>query len=215
MSTTAAIRLPVSTPEEQTPRRHLEIVPSRAQKRARPRIYAALVAVGGIVVILLAQLMMSIVLAEGAYRIADLQTDKRDLTRESNAAQESLDQLGSTQSLMANAALLGMVSSGNPAFLDVATGTALGTASAPARSHVGSGGNLVGNTLVADGATLLDPVAVSAVQSGAVQSGAVQPGAAGSDDASTTAPLLTPVAGQEGVAPGDRPSGTLPSPTTR
>jgi len=196
MSTTTAVRLPLPD-EEVSPRRHLDIAPTRAQRRARPRIYAALVAVGGIIVILLAQLLMSIVLADGAYRISELQRDHRDLTREQHAAEEQLTQLSSTQSLIDNATALGMVSSGNPVFLDVATGQALGTASAPSGQIVGTGGNLIGNALL-DGSTLLDPAAVAAARNG---------------DALPVVPTLS--TSSSGVAPVSGADGALPSPTTR
>jgi len=195
MSAATAVRLPQSAPEE-TPRRHLDIAPTRAQKRARPRIYAALVAVGGIVVILLAQLLMSIVLADGAYRITSLQREYRDLAREQNAAQEQLEQLSSTQNLIDNATALGMVSSGNPVFLDVANGQALGTPAAPSGQVVGTGGNLIGNALL-DGSTVLDPAAIAAARNG---------DALPSQLSSTSQPGVAPVGGA---------TGTLPSPTTR
>lgn len=204
MSSVHAVRLPLPAPEE-TPRRHLDIAPSRAQKRARPRIYAALVAVGGIAAILLAQLLMSIVLADGAYRIAALQRDQRDLGREQNAAQERLEQLSSTQSLIENATALGMVSSGNPVFLDVDSAQALGTAGAPRGQIVGSGGNLIGNALLGDGSNLLDPAAIAAAQASAN-------GAAPTTTTTTTTPGST---AQPGVAPVAGATGTLPSPTTR
>jgi len=214
MSATAAVRLPVPEREDEAPRRHLDIAPTRAQRRARPRIYAALVAVAGIAAILLAQLLMSLVLAEGAYRIASLQTEKRDLVRETHAASETLDQLSSTQSLMANAAALGMVSSGNPVFLDVATGQALGWASEPNGQLVGSGGNLIGNTLLADGSYLLDPARVAAAQGGqggpgllTVTSDQHAAGQGVEGEQST-------ISGT-GVAPVGGATGTLPSPTTR
>jgi hypothetical protein len=155
------------------------------------------VAVGGIIVILLAQLFMSIVLADGAYRITSLQRDYRDLTREQNAAREQIEQLSSTQSLIDNATALGMVSSGNPVFLDVATGQALGTATAPSGQIVGTGGNLIGNALL-DGSTLLDAAAIAAAQNG---------------DALPAAPTTS--TSQSGVAPVGGANGTLPSPTTR
>jgi len=205
MSATAALRVPVPAGDGGTPPRHLEIVPTRAQRRARPRLYAALVAVGGIMLILLAQLMMSIVLAEGAYRIADLQTDKRDLGRETRAAQESLSQLGSTQSLTANAALLGMVSSGNPMFLDVASGAALGNASATDASPVGSAGNLVGNALV-DGTTTVRGEGVT----GDMQQTAVLTGGGSPADL-----MLTPVTAPGSVAADGGAHGRIPSPTMR
>ena len=198
MSTANAVRLPLPAQEE-SPRRHLDIAPTRAQRRARPRIFAALVAIGGIAVILLAQLLMSIVLADGAYRISSLQRDHRDLTREQHAAQERLEQLSSTQSLIENATALGMASSGNPVFLDVATGQALGTAGAPKGQIVGSGGNLIGNALLGDGSNLLDPAAIAAAQ--AAENGTTL-------DTTSATP-------QQGVAPVDGASGTLPSPTTR
>jgi hypothetical protein len=196
MSVATAVRLP-RPDAEQPPRRHLDIAPTRAQRRARPRVYAALVAVGGIIVILLAQLLMSIVLADGAYQITSLQRDYRDLAREQNAAQEQLEQLSSTQNLIDNATALGMVSSGNPVFLDVASGQALGTATAPSGQIVGTGGNLIGNALL-DGSTLLDPAAIAAAQNG-----------------ETLPSTPTGSTSQQGVAPTGGASGTLPSPTTR
>jgi hypothetical protein len=196
VSTATAARAAYPVVEE-TPRRHLDIAPTRAQRRARPRVYAALVAVGGIIVILLAQLLMSIVLADGAYQITGLQRDYRDLAREQNAAQEQLEQLSSTQNLIDNATALGMVSSANPVFLDVASGQAHGTATAPSGQVVGTGGNLIGNALL-DGSTLLDPATIAAAKNGDTLQ-ATQTG-------STT---------QEGVAPDGGATGTLPSPTTR
>ncbi|QNO36506.1 hypothetical protein H4J02_08190 [Protaetiibacter sp. SSC-01] len=205
MSTaTAAVRLPVPEREHEAPRRHLDIAPTRAQRRARPRIYAALVAISGIGAILLAQLLMSLVLAEGAYRISSLQGEKRDLVREKHAASEVLDQVSSTQSLMANAAALGMVSSGNPVFLDVATGQALGWASEPNGQLVGTGGNLIGNALIADGSTLLDPATIAAAAGG--QNGTPTTTTTTDQPGTTQAPGVAPVGGA---------SGTLPSPTTR
>ena len=199
---TPAVLLPA--PErEATPRRHLDIAPTRAQRRARPRIYAALVAIAGIGAILLAQLLMSIVLADGAYHIAALKKEERDLQREQNASQERIDELSSTQSLIQNATALGMVSSGNPVFLDVATGQALGVAGPAKGQIVGSGGNLIVNSLVADGSTQLDAAAIAASQ--AAESGSALVGVT-ADAALTAAP---------GVAPVAPTPGTIPSPTTR
>jgi hypothetical protein len=199
---TAATAVLLPAPErEQAPRRHLDIAPSRAQRRARPRIYAALAAIGGIGAILLAQLLMSIVLADGAYHIASLKKEQRDLVREQNASQERIDELSSTQSLIQNATTLGMVSSGNPVFLDVATGQALGVAGPAKGQIVGSGGNLILNTLVADGSTQLDAAAIAASQ--AAESGA------GLGD------VGAPATEASGVAPVPPTPGTIPSPTTR
>lgn len=204
MSATQAVRAPRTAPRiDEAPRRHLDIAPSRAQRRARPRIYAALTAIGGIIVILLGQLLMSIALADGAYQIASLQREQRDLVREQHAAEESLEQLSSTQNVVQNAAALGMVPSGDPVFLDVATGAALGSARGSTGQVVGAGGNLIGNVLLADGSTMLDPAAIDAAKAGGVKPEAQGP--------------LTPTTenGESGVTPVTTTPGTLPSPTTR
>ncbi len=177
-----------------TPRRHLESAPSRAQRRARPRLAHAVVTIAGIGVILLVQLLLSIVLADGAYQIADLQTDQRELLREEQALNEQLELLGSTQNLTANAEALGMVASGNPLFLDVTTGGVSGAGSKAVKLPR----NLVGNSLL-DGSTVIDPAALAAAQAAEDAS---------ADTGSHTVEGGTPAA--TSPAPG-----TLPSPTTR
>ena len=152
------MRRPAETPAA-PPRRHLEIAPSRAQRRARPRLAHAVVTIAGIGVILLVQLLLSIVLADGAYQISSLQTDQRELLREEQALSEQLELLGSTQNLTANAEALGMVASGNPLFLDVATGSVSGKGSKAVKLP----DNLVGNALL-DGSMVIDPAALAAAQ---------------------------------------------------
>ena len=177
------------------PTRHLEIAPSRAQRRGRPRVVYAFVTVAGIGVILLAQLLMSIVLADGAYRISGLQAEQRDLLRQENSLTETLEVRSSTQNLAANAEGLGMVASGNPVFLDLATGAVIGAGTAAGGSLIGSQGNLIGNSLI-DPSMLIDPT----TQTGTIGASPV------------TAPMVpttttTPVT--------QTTPGLLPSPTTR
>jgi hypothetical protein len=151
--------LPISSPRPlraPAPRRHLEVAPTRQQRRARPRILPAIVTVAGIGVILLAQLLLSIALADGAYQISDLQSDQRDLQRQEQALTENLEVLSSTQNLTANAEHLGMIASGNPVFLDLSTGAVSGNPTAAGGSLTGTSGNQIGNSLLA-GATLVDP----------------------------------------------------------
>ena len=155
-----------TAPVAPQPRRHLEIAPSRAQRRARPRVAHAVVTIAGIGVILLVQLLLSFVLADGAYQISSLQTDQRELLREEQALNEQLELLGSTQNLTANAERLGMVASGNPVFLDVATGGVSGTDSASS----GLPANLIRNSLL-DGSTVIDPAALAAARLAEEQSG--------------------------------------------
>jgi hypothetical protein len=187
------MRRPAETPAPQ-PRRHLEIAPSREQRRARPRLAQAVVTIAGIGVILLVQLLLSIVLADGAYEIAALQNDQRELLREEQALNEQLELLGSTQNLTANAEALGMVASGNPLFLDVATGGVSGKGS----QAVALPDNLVGNSLL-DGSTVIDPAALAAAQA--------------AEEASGDTGLHVVEGGTQAATPST--SGTLPSPTTR
>jgi len=81
------LRQPARQPAAQ-PRRHLEVAPTRAQRRARPRMLPALVTIGGIGVILLAQLLLSIVIADGAYQVSGLQSAKHDAVLQQHALSE-------------------------------------------------------------------------------------------------------------------------------
>jgi len=176
-------------PEAPAPRRHLEVAPARAQKRARPRLAHALIMVSGIAVIFLIQLALSFVLADGAYQIAGMQSTQRDLLREEEALHEHLELLGSTQNLTANAEALGMVASGNPMFLNIETGGVSGSHSKPKSLP----DNLIANSLL-DGSTVIDPDALAAAQAAEQAAG---------DTGTTTMPGSTPTT-----------PGLLPSPKT-
>jgi hypothetical protein len=183
--------LPLASPRParaSQPRRHLEVAPTRAQRRARPRLLPAIVTMGGIAAILLTQLLLSIVLADGAYRISDLQRDQRDLNRQEQALTEQLEVLSSTQNLTANAENLGMVASGNPVFLDLGTGAVSGTPTA-AGGSLTAGGNHIGNSL------LIDTPLVERAPTG------------------TDAEGSPAVGGSDAATPGS--TGTIPSPTSR
>ncbi len=171
-------RHPSSAP---APTRHLEIAPSRAQRRARPRLAHVLVTLGGIGVILLAQLLLSIWIADGAYQVNSLQTEQTHLQRSQRALGEQLDQLGSPQSIAARAEQLGMVQSGNPAYLDLSTGAVSGTPSAGDTGVIAGSGDLVPNSLVASGGVQLNQPAGSAASSG-------NPAATGASSTGPTTP---------------------------
>jgi hypothetical protein len=155
-----------AAPAAPEPRRHLRIAPSRAQRRARPRLGHALVVVGGIGAILLVQLLLSFALADGAYYISNLQGDQRDLLRQEQALDEQIELLGSTQHLTESAEVLGMVASGNPQFLDVSSGGVTGAGSAPGTLPE----NLVANSLL-DGSMIIDPAALAAAKAAEAASG--------------------------------------------
>lgn len=191
------LQRPAGRPAEQ-PRRHLEVVPTRAQRRARPRMLPALITIGGIGVIMLAQLLLSIVVADGAYQISSLQSAKHDAVLQQHALSEQLDLLASPQHLAANAEALGMVASGNAVYLDAKTGAVTGNGSAVGGSMLGSG-DQVGNVLLT-GTALVTP---NATGTGTTTTTDARGGSQASTDAGTGG------AGQDPQTPG-----LLPSPTT-
>jgi hypothetical protein len=198
MSTTgnlALARPQRDTRPQTSPRRHLEIA-TGAQRRARPRVAHIAIVLSGIGAILLVQLLLSFALADGAYYISSLQSDQRDLLREEQALDEQLELLGSTQNLTANAEALGMVSSGNPMFLDVSSGGVTGSGSSAGALPQ----NLVANSLL-DGSTVIDPTALAAAQAAEAASG---------DTGGSTMQGTTPNAATTTTTT----PGTIPSPTT-
>ena len=123
-----------------SPRRHLEVAPTRAQRRARPKLVHAVVLLTGVVAVLLAQLGLSMAVADGAYQISSLQVEQRDLLRDSEALAENLESLQSPQFLASNAEALGMVASGSLPYIDVSTGAVSGRA-----GETGGGGQTKGD----------------------------------------------------------------------
>jgi hypothetical protein len=137
----------------QYPRR-VQIVTTRAQRRARPKLVYALGATGVIFAIFLAQLLITIALSGGAYTITDLQSSQQALGLTASSLNEKLETLGSSQNLQANALALGMVNSSQAAFLRLSNGSVLGTAtaagSASSTSAQNGSSDSVPNSLLTD-----------------------------------------------------------------
>ena len=123
------------TPQAESQPAHVEIVSSRNQRRARPRLGAALITVGGLFLILAAQLLLSIATSEGAYAISSLQTEQAELARDEQVLTENLQVLEAPQHLATEAQGLGMVANTSAAYLRLADGTVLG---APTRAVASS-----------------------------------------------------------------------------
>ncbi|MCU1544991.1 MAG: hypothetical protein JWP30_91 [Homoserinimonas sp.] len=126
--------------------RHIEVVASRQQRNARPRLAYALIIVIGLFGVLVAQLLLSIALADGAYQISALQTQQKELSRDRQVVTEELNVLNSPQNLAARAESLGMVSNTSAVFLNLADGSVMGApaaATAGAGSVVGENGSLL------------------------------------------------------------------------
>jgi hypothetical protein len=152
MTTNLAYALPARAPRE-VPEHplHIEIVSTRSQRRARPRLVYALVAVAGLFLILVAQLLLSILLSNGAYQISGLQATHKELSRDQQTLTESLQILDSPQNLAGRAQQLGMVqNSSSQGWLRLSDGKALhDPAAAPGGSALGSDAStLIPNSLI-------------------------------------------------------------------
>lgn len=134
-------------PLSPVPPRHVEIVTTRAQRKARPKSFYAVASVAAVFTLFLAQLLLSILLSDGAYQISSLQAEQKQLSRTEQDLAEKLDLLASPQSLASRAGQLGMVvGGGTPAFLRLADGTIIGT---PVAASATAGANgLVANALL-------------------------------------------------------------------
>lgn len=143
----APVRSPQRAPER-LPLRRVEVAPSREQKRARPKAVYAVVTIASLAVIFAAQLMLSIVVSEGAYTIDSLKSEQKDLLRTQEVLTEQLDVFASPQNLAANAAHLGMVPHSTPMFLDLSSGAVAGAPGSVDRLGCGGACNLVANALL-------------------------------------------------------------------
>lgn len=196
-----ATALPARRPAREQQPRHIDIAPTRSQKKARPRAVYALVTVAGLFAILLAQLLLSIVVSDGAYQISGLQQEQKELARDRQALTEQLQVLESPQHLAANAEALGMVASAGTAYLRLADGAVLG-APVAARTSDGIAAGPDGAPLVPN--ELLQNVAITAV-SAVTATGA---------DTSTGTDMGAPGTLPAGGSVASTPQG-LPSPITR
>lgn len=145
---------------------HVEVVTTRAQRKARPKLVYAVVTATSLFVIFAAQLLLSIVVSDGAFQIDALQGQQKELLRTEQALIEDLDRLDSPQNLAGQAAHLGMVPNPSPLALDLRTGGVYGMPGTADPTGCGGACNLVPNALLA-GVPLVDPSAPQATQNSA------------------------------------------------
>ncbi|MBG6058355.1 hypothetical protein RCH16_002785 [Cryobacterium sp. MP_M5] len=162
---------PVQAPDT----RHIEIVSTRSQRRARPRIVYALSAVAGMATIVIVQLLLSVGISQGAYEVSRLQASQVELGRTAESVTEDLVRISSPQSLAANAEALGMVSNSNPVYLRLSDGAVLG-APASATGSQGGSASLVPNALLA-GVPLVTQLPQGTGQGAGVGGAAAEPAA--------------------------------------
>lgn len=223
MSTNLAYATPVRRPHEtehatEDPR-HIRIVATRAQRRARPKLVYALGATVVIFAIFLAQLLITIALSSGAYKIDGLQATQQDLGRTASSLNERLNTLGSSQNLQANAIALGMVSSGRSAFLRLSDGAVLGSSSRAkgpkSTPRVTSGAeSSVPNSLLAEIPVISSPGALT-VSTGTGHGDANAANSHAGNTESTKGQIVPARVGATSpTSPIATPSGDLPSPVT-
>lgn len=154
MSTNLALVDPAVAPRAPRGSRHerpelVEVAPTKAQRRARPRIAYAVVAVAALGVLLLAQLGISMVLSQGAYTLSSLGAEQTALSRTQQSLSEELRVLDSPQNLARNAQSLGMIANSTPVYLDPKTGQVFGTPTPAAPDEAtASSDNQVPNALL-------------------------------------------------------------------
>jgi hypothetical protein len=206
MSNTLAIDLAAFDPVELASHpRHIEIVSTRGQKRARPRVLYALVAVVGLFVILVAQLLISIWLSNGAYQISGLQQTQRELARDQQALAESLNVLQAPQNLAGRASALGMVmNTGSQGFLSLTGGVTRAPTPATAETTVSAAAaTFTPNALITPEISAIGAAAAAAVA-----------GATPANAAASGAPAASAATGSVASTPGAPASAPVPSPIT-
>lgn len=192
MSAMPAVSLPALRPND-APRPERRLRPAPDVRRARPRLAYAVTALAGIAAIVIAQLLLSVAMTEGAYEIDGYKVAQTQLSREEQKLREQIDGLESPQFLAANAEALGMVPNAAPVYLRLSDSAVLGQPQAAAGAAAGAAG-LVPNSLITDVPLVTEQ---QAGETGAEGSAA--------SDAATGAPVtVAPVAPTDG----------LPTPTT-
>ena len=91
---------------------------------ARSRL--AITIIIGIVLIQLAQLVLQVVTSQGAYEMANLKSQRHDLTTSSDILSAQVDSLASNQNLANAAQSLGMIPNSSPVFLQLSDDTIIG-----------------------------------------------------------------------------------------
>ena len=164
----ARVSFAVEREEVEVPaRRGFRLVAPAPSRRARPRIFYALTAVAGMAAIIVAQLLLSVGISQGAYEISSLQASQSELGRTAASVSEDLVRVSSPQSLAANAEGLGMISNSNPVYLRLSDGAVLGAPASASGSQAGAA-SLVPNALLAGSTPLTQLPDDVAAASGAV-----------------------------------------------
>ena len=186
--------------EATAPARWLRLLP-----QANGRSTLPFIATGAVLVVVVAQLLMGVVLANGAYQIEALETQRAQELRNQTAVHEDLVRVQSPQYIAQNAAALGMVSNSNAVYLRLSDGAVLGTPT-PATGQTLAGANvpnalLAGVPLVTQRAAQAAAAAAATAKTSADASAVTVPSPAGSIPGTAATP---------GVAAGQAPTASVP-----
>lgn len=183
--------------------RRLTVVPAPTRRRVPRRLFG-IIAVSGALVIVLAQMGLSILTTQSSFEIASLTQQQRDLTYQKQILFDETAGLSSPQYLAANAAALGMVIDESPTYLRLSDGAVVGSGKpADTTSSVDARGRgSVGNSLITGVPLVTDPAAAT------TQTGDAAP------EAESTAPADATTPGTGSATPPPISDG-LPTPATR
>lgn len=117
---------PLPAPEAPA-ERHLRALPTpRVVPRRAPRLVHGVIALAGLAGIVCAQLGLSVVISEGAYRMSALQAESTSLARAEQSVAEELAVLSSPQHVAVAGAELGMLAGQPSQFLTLASTSTAG-----------------------------------------------------------------------------------------
>lgn len=178
-----------SRPQTAPPIRQLHAVTRAPGRKRRPKVFFATVTVMAIFFISVAQILLSISTQSGAYEIAGLQQQVKELGRTYQSATQDLDRLTSPQNIAHFAQALGMVGNSNPVYLRLSDSLVTGSASAAkAGSHLVSGSHLVPNAMLTDVIAEREAAARAVAEAQARQAQAAATGSAAVNVPSDRAP---------------------------
>jgi hypothetical protein len=114
-------------------------------------MFFAIVTVVTIFIIIVAQILLSVSVQSGAYEIAGLQRNVKELGRTYQSATQDLNRVTSPQNVAQSAETLGMVGNSNPVYLRLSDSLITGAATpAVAGGALIAQGNLVPNAMLAE-----------------------------------------------------------------
>lgn len=118
-------------------RPNIQIVSTKEQRKARPKSFYPLMTMAVVFGIIISQLLLSVAVSSGAYEIAELTQQNKEISRTYQTMTQDIDRLSSPQNLASNAGALGMVNNATPVYLRLSDGAVLGSP-VPAKATAGA-----------------------------------------------------------------------------